>query len=329
LSGLEIASTLLSILGKSVAPFLQKLLDLGIVVHKGATIYHKDSEIEYQLHINFGSITTRMQSITHHIQSYIVNKSEFDEVIDVWGYGLQNNENLKELQIIQISGSIATIDFGRIMKEIKSDLVIITIRKNLSSELLQKLLINHINQNPLHTGDKYSSADIEVALDYANLWYKSFDQFTIRNIEFYFDLEINLQTIISTIPKSQKDRIIQVGKSLLSGNKDAISFMRIMSDNFLSFQKEPIVNALKETVILEPQNNFQLLSVIPKMKTYEFAKFGHPVVLPGSMRINVACRIEGKDIVLKGKLGVDFSKFKKILISIMNQIEKESKNLAI
>lgn len=328
MSGIEVAATLLASLGKSVDPLLQKLFDLGIVVHRGATVYYKESEIEFSLHINFGTLTTRLQSLLNYLQSFIVNKAEFEEITDISGYGLQQNENLRELQIIQISGSNASIDFGRILREINSELVVIMIRKKFSPDLRDKLIIHHINKNPFHyDGDKYAAADIEVALDYANLWHKSFDQFTVRNIEFSFNLTINIPTIIETIPQSQKDRIIKAGRLLSSGNKDAISFMKIMSDNFLSFEQDKIVNKLKETVILEPQNNFQLVSVVPTMKTFELAKVAHHVVLPGFMKIYVACKIEGKDIVLKGKLGVDFVKFKKILVSIMSQIEKQTKSL--
>lgn len=328
MSGIEIAS-LLANLGKAAIPLLEKLFELGIVTHKGATVYYKESEIEYNFHINFGQKNTRIQSITKQIQSLIVNKIDFDEIIEISGYGLPHNENLRDLGIIQTAGSKSSIDFGRILRDVESDLIILMIRKKFPEGLRDRLVIQHINKTPFHQADQYTTADIEVALDYANLWHKSFDQFTVRNIEFSFNLDINLETIIEAIPKQQRDKIIRAGKLLSSGSKDAISFIKIMSDNFLSFEHDKIVNSLKETVILEPHENFQLTTIIPKMKNYEFAKFRHVMILPGSMKIYVGCRIEGKDIVLRGKLGVDFTKFKKILIYMMSQIEKDSKNLKI
>jgi len=182
----------------------------------------------------------------------------------------------------------------------------------------------HIDKNPIYEGEKIISANIEAALDYANLWHKDFDQFNVRDIEFTFNLEIYLETIVAQIPYYQRKKIIEAAKAISKGRKDAISYMKIVSDNFLTFEDENIIDDLKKTVTLEPTTNFQLKTIIPKMQSCEIAAVSHPVILPGWMKIFLGCRLEGRDIVLKGKITIDLEKFKKILTKIMTKFDLKS-----
>jgi hypothetical protein len=65
------------------------------------------------------------------------------------------------------------------------------------------------------------------------------------------------------------------------------------------------------------------------MQTLEIAGLGHPVVLPGALRITIGARLEGKNITLAGKLTIDLKKFGKIMSEIITEIELNSKNLKI
>jgi len=252
---------------------------------------------------------------------------EFEDVIEIHGIGLTNNENLEELGIITINGTNASVDFGKIL-QLKSNLVILKVRKKLNPAIQKYILSIHIDKNPEHKGE-LTSASIEAALDYANLWYKDFDQFNVRDIEFSFNLNIDLPTIVNELSTIQRRKIINAGKELTHGKKDAITYMKIFSENFLKFESDELLPDLIECVSLKPAENFKIKQIIPKMQSAEIAGVSTSVILPGSLKILLGCRLEGKDVVLKGKITVDLGKFKKVLRKIMTMIEKQSSGLKI
>jgi len=326
LAEIALITSLLSVLGSTVPPFLQKLSEMGVTIHQGATVFHKSCEIEFRFHFNKGPIESKLSTIIKSLQKYLVKPLDFDDVIEIHGTGLTNNENLLELGIIQVQGDKASVDFGKILSELDSNQVLLTVRKKLNPEIPKSLVSIHIDKNPEHEGT-IASANIEAALDYANLWHKDFDQFNVRDIEFSFNLEIGLQTIVDEMSSSQRRKIISAGKALSKGNRDAITYMKIFSENFLKFEGEDLLPDLMNSVSLEPSNNFKIKNIIPKMQSAEIAGVSHSVILPGSMKIFLECRLEGKDIVLKGKITVDLEKFHKVLRKIIVAIEKESSEL--
>ncbi len=165
MSELALSGSLISALGGS-SPFIQKLNELGVTIHKGATVFYKSSEIEFTFHFNMGPISTRVDTILKHVKSFLAKPLEFENIIDIHGYGLTPKENLREMGIIQIEGNKATVDFGKILKEIKSNLVILTVRTKLNEKITQALLSVHIDKNPQHEGDKITSANIEAVLEF-------------------------------------------------------------------------------------------------------------------------------------------------------------------
>ncbi|MEX0862740.1 hypothetical protein [Nitrosopumilus sp.] len=323
----EIALTgsLISALGSTIPSLLQKLSELNVTTRQGVTVFYKSCEIEFVFHFNMGSMTSRLNSIIKPLQKFLVKPIELDHVIDISGYTLTGDNDLKKLGIIQTEKDKATINFGKLL-ELNSDLVILTVRKKLNPKIPEALLSLHIDQNPEYVG-KLTSANIELALDYGNLWYNDFDHFNVRDIEFSFGLTIDLPTIINALSPLQRKKIINAGKAFSQGNRDAISYLRIFSENFLKFQSDELESDLLDCVSMEPENNFHVLSIHPKMQSAEIASVGHPIVLPGEMKIFVECRLEGKDMVLKGKITIDLEKFSKVLRKITSSIEQQTGGL--
>lgn len=320
-----LAGSLFSTLGSAIPPFLQKLSELGVTTHRGATVFYKSCEIEFVFHFNIGKIESRLETIIKPLQKLLAKPLEFEHAIEIIGYTLTGNQDLKQLGIIKLQNDKAIVDFKKLL-ELKSDVIVLQVRQKLSQEVPKHLLSIHIDKNPEHIGSLVSS-DIEVALDYGNLWYKDFTHFNVRDIEFSFNLGVGLETIIQELPEQQRRKLINAGKAYSKGNKDAITYVRIFSDNFLKFQGDELQKDLTDCVYLEPKNNFNLKSIQPKMQTAEIASVGHPVVLPGSMKIFLECRLEGNDIALKGKISIDLEKFSKVLRKIVSSIERESSGL--
>ena len=202
------AESVVSGLGSSFLSILEKLLGTGDIVHRGATVYHKSSEIEYTYQISIGPSHSRVNGIVKKLKGYLSKLVEFDEVIEIYGFGLPHNEDLKKLGVIQVKGKKANIDFTKLFQTIKSELVTIVIRKKFPEKLRHAIVIPHMVQTPRYSGFDYTETNLEVALDYADLWFTSFEQFTIREIEFGFTLDIVLETINPEFSRSTRKSTI-------------------------------------------------------------------------------------------------------------------------
>lgn len=323
-----LAKTIFAILGKVGSDFVKKIIETKIVVSKGVTVYHKSSEIEFAFMLKLGPEHSKANTIINKISSLLNKPIEFDDVIDVNGFGIEHSENLLELKIIKSDKNKTTIDFAHLIKQIKSETVFLKIRKKIPTDLKQLLVVPRLNKTSKHVDKRFIEADIEVALDYADLWSKVLDQYTVRDIEFNFNLEVSPETIVENIPKNLRKRIINAAKTT-STNRDAVSFLNIMMDIFVLFQSDTMIKKLLDTVIVEPSDSFQILSVNPKMQKLEIASVGYPVVLPGSMNITLACRLEGKEIAKTGLLKIDLQKFSKIISELVLMLEQKTNKLKV
>lgn len=324
-----LATSFLASLGKAAHDGINTLINSKVIIHRGLTFYHRSSEFEFAFLISLGPEQSRVNEIVKKIQSKLSKPVKFENVIDASGYGISHGENLKELGIIQEKNTNAIIDFGRILKEIKSEIVFLKIRVLVPNELKQFLVPTRIDKTSTHYGKDSIETNIEVALDYSNLWHKAFDEYTVRDIEFTFNLEILPETIVEHIPQKYRKKIIKAAKLVSEGNQDAVRFLRIMSNSFLSFESDKRVGQLRETVSVEPKDKFTVRSIAPTMQTMEIASVGYPIVLPGKMRITLGCRLEGKEITLLGKLKIDLQKFGKILSEISIDIQNQTNKLKI
>jgi len=324
-----LSTSLLTPLGNIASKGINSLIDSKIIIHKGLIFYHRSSEFEFAFLISTGSAHSKLNEIIKKMKSYFSKPLEFENVIEISGFGVPHSENLKELGIIQEKNTIATIDFGRILKEIKSETVFLKIRIHVPSDIKRALVASRMDKTSKHYGMESIETDIEIALDYSNLWNKIFDEYTIRDIEFTFELEVLPETIIDSIPEKYRKRIVKAGTMALSGNQDAVRFLRIMTENFMSFESDKRLKQLLETVSVEPKDNFSVRSVLPRMQIMEIAGIGNPMVLPGKMRIILGCRIEGKDLTLLGKLKIDLKKFIQIINEISKDIQDQTRALKL
>jgi len=322
-----VLSSLFSSLGSIANTGIQKLIDSKIIVHKGLTFYHRTSELEFAFLISLGDEASRSNDILKKIQSITQKPVEFENIIEIYGHGLPHNENLLSMGIISVSGTSGKIDFGKLLREVKSNTVFIKFRIKIPEELKSHLVPSRIDNTSKHFGKDKIETNIEIALDYANLWKKVFDQYTVRDIEFTFNLEISTETIVEQIPKRYREKIINAARQIAKGNQNAVKFLKIMSDCFLSFEKDVRIQQLLDCVSVEPHDKFIIKSVTPTMESMEIAGIGHPVVLPGKMRITLACVVEGSDVTSLGKLSIDLRKFFKILSEIVLDLQNKTQNL--
>jgi hypothetical protein len=230
---------------------------------------------------------------------------------------MECGEDLVTLGTVSFSEGTAKIDFGKLYG-IKSNTALIRVRTKASAELKQLLVFCKIEQTPQYAGTKIESR-MEVALNYANLWNKIFDQYDVRDIEFTTTLNVNLETILEQIPKIQARRITEAAKQAVYGNANAIQFLNIMTDSFLSFESDEMISRLWYSVSVEPEN-FVLKEIYPTMQRMEIPNAGYPVALPGKMRVRVGCMLEGNQVVACGRLVIDVKKFSEILREVVQDM---------
>ena len=321
------AESITNELGSSFLPILQKLLGSGDTVYKGATLYHKSSEIEYTYQISIGNPHFRINEIIKRLKQHLTKPVEFEDIIEIYGFGLPHNEDLEKLGIITIKEKKATIDFSKMFNVVKSELVTIGIRKPFPDILKKKIVEPHIVKTAEHHGIEYTETNLEIALDYSDLWHKHFDKFTVREIEFTFDLGIVLESIEQSIPKDFSKKFIIAAKMAKNGNDNALQFIKIAQDKFMSFQNQKKIDEMYKTISVTPYQNFKVTHVNPTMQSCEIGGVGHPIVLPGSMNITLEGRIEKHDITIGGTLRINLKEFDRILKDIISEIKKATNSI--
>ena len=148
---------------------IQQLIESKIIVHKGATFYHRASEFEFAFLLSLGDEKSRVDSIIKKIQSLTKKPMEFENIIEIHGHGLTHSENLVNLGMITMNDGKGQIDFGKILREIKSNNVFIKVRVKIDDELKEHLVTSRIDKTSKHIGNERIETNIEIALDYANL----------------------------------------------------------------------------------------------------------------------------------------------------------------
>lgn len=272
-----VSTSLLAMLGKAAHNWIEQLRDAKVVVSKGLTFYHRDSELEFNLLVSLDGARAKLSRFVQRISASPGASATFENVIDISGHGMECGEDLVTLDIISFSEGTAKIDFSKLC-DIKSNTVLIRVRTKASAELKQLLVFGKIERIPQHTVTKIESR-MEVALDYANLWSKTFDQCVVRDIEFTSTLIVDLDTILNQIPKKQARRINKAAEQAVRGNADAIQFLNLMTESFLSFESDEMIARLRRSVSVEPEN-FILKEIYPTMQRMEIPNTGYPVVLP-------------------------------------------------
>ena len=175
-----VVDPLLSTLGKVAYDGILKLTDTKIITNRGLTFYHRDCELEFFFLFSLGKTRTKLNTILQKVGIIKEKLLTFENVISIHGHGMECNEDLVILGVILSSNNTAKIDLGKFSRDIKSNTVTIKIRVRANDQLKQTLVSQRIEKTSQHTGRSIET-HIEIALDYADLWYKIFDQYVVRS----------------------------------------------------------------------------------------------------------------------------------------------------
>jgi hypothetical protein len=305
---------------------VRKLLDSKIVIRQGATIYHEENEIEYQLHLSIGDIQTRTSSIEKVIQSLSLSEITIKGALNAWGSGLPYNENLEELGVIKRRAEGMTVSFQELLRKVRSNLVIISVRKKLPEGLRDHLVTIHFSQNTKTIGS-IKEAYFEILLDYANLWHKSLESFRIRNVVLTFNLEVIEGTIENFVPEDFKSKLRVAAQSLAGGDRNAVRFFNEVTKAFIQFESETVISRLRTMVKAEPPTRVEVLEIIPRMEHYQIAGVSYPVMLPGRVTTKLRTGIEENEFSALGKVVIDLGIFNEIIRGILRKLEIDTRDM--
>lgn len=118
---------------------------MGITVSCGATIFHKQREMEIVMHVSTIGIKSRHEALVRPLKRLRVKPLKFENIIEISGHALDSAVDLEELGIIKRQDNDAEIDFVKISK-LEQNMVILKVKRKVDPEIINKLIIRHIHQ---------------------------------------------------------------------------------------------------------------------------------------------------------------------------------------
>jgi hypothetical protein len=301
-----------------------KLVESKIIVTQGVTLYHNDCEIEYIIHLNLGPTVTRTDRVAKVIHSFAHVSWTVHDVVKVWGTGLMGGEDLKRMGVISQSGTKATIDMAKLIRNVQSESVIIGIRKKILPELRAAILSVNISKNALLV-DGNKEVRFSVGLDYANMWKGVFQSFSVKDVFFTYGLEVTEGSIEGLVSDSFKLKLKRAKESLAKGNRQAPRFFNAVSKEFLTFESDEIMGRLREIVAVEPADRIEIMDITPKMQSFQVAGTDFPITIPGKVIVRFRTGIEENEIMVNGKVTFNLAKFRSAISEMTKRIESQTK----
>lgn len=311
-----------SFLGNSL-DIIQKLKDEKIISHEGLIIYHAENEIEYRIDLNIGDLKSRFTAFKNFFKSTTLRKITF-EAIEVSGVGMQN-ENLVEMGLIELNGNQLTIDFPRILREVKSNLVIILFRTRFSNILKDQLVHRQISKvNSIKDGKLISN--FVVVLDYANLWYSSFSSFSVRNIIFTLNHNLPKDEILNAMTEELKMKLDKADKLALQ-KENARKFLAEFQRIILELQDQEFLSRLEGLIEINPHTNGRIDNVIPSLKVFEYTNSKLTVTIPDHYIITISANIEDRETAINATLTFDLNGYRELLKEKFKKFKDQTRKI--
>jgi len=279
-----------SILGTAKDVF-QKLKEQGVIKREGLIIDHNACEAEYRLDLVLGDIHSRLSSLKNFLNSKFAKKIEIT-ALEVSGFGILSDENFVENGWITNKEGISTIDFPTIISKATSTHAIIYIKTKISPELREKLVYRQIGKVAYHENQRTVS-NIDLILDYAELWHSQFSSFAIRNIVFTISLKVLLETLPTIIPEDIRKKLNKADK-MASAKGNARKFLKHFQDVVLGMQTKEFLDKIGQIIEITP-SNCVLEGIVTKMHSLPLQYSEFSVIIPEKFEI----KIQGKNRVTR------------------------------
>ncbi len=311
-----------SILGKA-SDIIQKLKKEGFISHEGLIIDYDASEVEYRIDLNLGEHGSRTSRFKNVIKSGLMSKITFD-AIDASGSSMMN-ENLIELKMLEMDDGKLTINFPKILKEIKSGFVILYIRSKFSKDLKEKLVHRQVSKHNILKNTTIT-AHFDIVLDYANMWYSNFTSFSVRNIVFTLNHNLNQNEIKNALPEAILKKLDMADKLALT-KANARKYLQEFQKVILSLQSKEFLSKMESTIEIKPPSNCKIIGITPSLRAYNLQFSNWTLTIPDLFTIKISVNIEDRETAIHAAATLDLEKYREILKDEFRNFKTQTKKL--
>lgn len=309
-----------SILGKA-ADTIQNLKKEGFISHEGLIIDHEACEAEYRIDLNLGEHGSRTSRFKNLIKAKLMSKVTI-EALDASGSSL-THENLRELDMLILDDGKLTIDFPKILNEIKSGFVILYFRVKFPQLLREKLTHRQVSKANIIKGNKVI-ANFDIVLDYANMWYSDFTSFSVRNIIFTLNLNLEQQEIKDALPSELLKKLERADKmAVTKGN--ARKYLQEFQRAILNLQSKEFLSKLESIIEIDPPSNCRITGIVPSLRAYNLQYSDWTMTIPDLFTINISTNIEDRETAIHAKATMDLEKYRELLKEELGNFEPTKK----
>lgn len=301
----------------------EKLKEQGIIKREGLIIDHDMCEAEYRLDLTLGDIHSRLSSLKNFLNSKFSKKIEIPS-LETSGFGIVSDENFVENGWIINNDGKSTIDFPTIISKATSTHAIIFIRTKISSELREKLVYRQIGRVAYHENQKTVS-NIDIILDYAELWHSQFSSFAVRNIIFIMNLNVLPETFPIIIPKDIREKLNKSDK-MAHTKGNARKFLRLFQDVVIGMQNKEFLDKIEQIIEITP-SNCVMEGITAKMRSFPLQHSEFSIIFPENFEIKIKGKIESHETAINVKCYLDINLYNKILEKEFSKLRILSKNL--
>ena len=272
-------------------------------------IYHEDDEIEYRLDLNLGDQKSRTTTLKNFLKSSTLQKITID-ALDATGMGMNGGENLMELGLLSWNSDKLTIDFPQIFKTINSNLVVLKFRTHSPSNLKDQLVYRQIHRTSSLQDEKIVS-NFEIVLDYANMWYSNYASFSVRNILFTINPELDPASLIEMLGEyTQK---LEKADKMALRKENARSFLTEFQKTLIELQEPKFLDRLEDVLKIEPPINGRVTNIVPSLRVYTLPHSKLSLTIPYTFTYSISSNIEDRQTAIHGEAIFDLEKYNGLL----------------
>lgn len=176
-----------------------------------------------------------------------------------------------------------------------------------------------------HHENQRTVSNIDLILDYAELWHSQFSSFAIRNIVFTINLKVLLETLPTIIPEDIRKKLNKADK-MASTKGNARKFLKNFQDVVLGMQTNEFLDKIGQIIEITP-SNCVLEGIVTKMHSLPLQYSEFSVIIPEKFEIKIQGKIESHETAVNVKCYFDFNQYNQILENEFSKLREMSKNL--
>ena len=291
------------------ADIIQKLKEEKIISHEGLVIYHEEDEIEYRLDLSLGDQKLRTTTLKNFLKSSTLQKITIN-ALEATGIGMNGGENLKELGLLSWNNDKLTIDFPQIFKTINSNLVVLKFRTRSPSNLKDHLVYRQIHRTTSLQNEKIVS-NFEIVLDYASMWHSKYTSFSVRNILFTINPQLDPDSLNQMLGEYTQ-KLEKADKMALT-EKNARNFLTEFQKTLIELQEPKFLDRLKDVLEIKPSINGRVINIIPSLRVYTLQHSQLSLTIPYTFTYSISSNIEDRQVAIHGEAIFDLVKYDALL----------------